>query len=94
MSGPCAPPRSHAADRHRLSSPAAATVTLTAPAYAAHPYELFTDHTTAKAITVHPLSGHVRVGASGIDAQPTTDTVYCLGSGSSKANPAITLSGG
>ena len=62
-------------------------VTLTAPAYAAHPYELFTDHTTAKAITVHPVSGHVRVGASGVDAQPTTDTVYCLGSGSSRPTP-------
>jgi len=94
VSGPCAPPRSRAAEPTPIVLPGSGRVTLTAPAYAAHPYELFTNHSTAGAITVHRASGHVRVGADGVDAQPAVDTVYCLGRRSSTASAAIAVSGG
>jgi hypothetical protein len=93
VSGPCAPPRSRAAEPTPIVLPSSGRVTLTAPAYAAHPYELFTNHSTAGAITVHRASGHVRVGADGVDAQPAVDTVYCLGRRSSTASAAIAVSG-
>ena len=87
VSGPCAPPRSHAAEPTPIVLAGSGAVTLNAPAYAAHPYELFTGHTTAKAITVHPVSGHVRVGAAASTPSPPTDTVYCLGGGSARPTP-------
>ena len=94
MSGACAPPRSRAAEPTAIVLPGSGSVTLTAPAYAAHPYELFTNHSTARAITVHRASGHVRVGADGVDAQPAVDTVYCLGRRSATASAAVAVSGG
>ena len=63
VSGPCAPPRSQAAEPTPIVLGSGA-ITLTAPAYAAHPFELLTGHTTAGAIAVHVVSGHVRVGAT------------------------------
>jgi hypothetical protein len=92
VSGPCAPPRSRAAEPTPIVLAGSGPVTLTAPAYAAHPYELFADSTTAGAITVHRASGHVRVAADGVDAEPTVDTVYCLGRASA-TKAAIALSG-
>jgi len=93
VSGPCAPPRSRAAEPTPIVLAGSGPVTLTAPAYAAHPYELFAGQTTG-ALKVHVASGHVRVGATGVDAVSTGDSVYCLGAGSSAANPAIAVSGG
>jgi hypothetical protein len=93
VSGPCAPPRSRAATPTPIVLAGSGPVTLSAPAYAAHPYELFADNTTAGAITVHRASGHVRVAADGIDAEPTVDAVYCLGR-STAAKAAIALTGG
>jgi hypothetical protein len=94
VSGPCAPPRSHAAEPTPIVLTGGGPVTLTAPAYAAHPYELFAGNTPAGAIKVHVASGHVRVGATGVDAESSGDSVYCLGGGSSAVNPAIAVSGG
>jgi N,N-dimethylformamidase beta subunit-like protein len=94
VSGPCAPPRSRAAEPTPIVLAGSGRITLTAPAYAAHPYELFAGHTTAGAITVHRASGHVRVGSSGLDDQPTGDAVYCMSGGSAGSNPAIALTGG
>jgi hypothetical protein len=94
VSGACAPARSHAADPTPIVVSGKAPITLTAAAYAAHPYELFTGHSARGAITVHRVSGSVRIGASGLDAPLTRDTVFCLGGGSAKVNPAVALSGG
>ena len=94
VGGACAPARSHAADPTPIVVSGKAPITLTAAAYAAHPYELFTGQSAAGAITVHRASGSVRVGTSGLDAPVTGDTVFCLGGGSSKINPAVALSGG
>jgi hypothetical protein len=94
VSGACAPARSHAADPTPIVVSGKPPITLTAAAYAAHPYELFTGHSASGAITVHRVSGSVRVGASGLDAPLTRDTVFCLGGGSGKVNPAVALSGG
>ena len=70
------------------------TVTITAAAYAAHPFELFADHSAASAIRVHRLSGHLRVASGGLDDQPQSDVTYCLSRGGRDDNPAIALSGG
>jgi hypothetical protein len=94
VGGACAPARSHAADPTPIVVSGKGPITLTAAAYAAHPYELFTGPSAAGAITVHRVSGSVRVGASGLDVPLSGDTVFCLGGRSSKTNPAVALSGG
>jgi hypothetical protein len=94
VSGACAPAASHAAVPTPIVVSGKAPITLAAAAYAAHPYELFTGHSASGAITVHRVSGSVRVGTTGLDAPLTTDTVFCLGGGSGKVNPAVALSGG
>jgi hypothetical protein len=94
VSGACAPARSHAADPTPIVVSGKAPILLSAAAYAAHPYELFTGHSTRGAITLHRVSGSARIGASGLDAPLNGDTVFCLGGGSSKINPAVALSGG
>jgi hypothetical protein len=94
VSGPCAPPRSRDAEPTPIVLAGRGSVTLTARAFAAHPYELFAESSNAGAITLRRLSGHVRVAAKGIDAEVSGDTVYCLGSGSSGASPAIAVAGG
>jgi hypothetical protein len=94
VSGACAPARSHAADPTPIVVSGKAPITLSAAAYAAHPYELFTGHSARGAITLHRVSGSVRIAASGLDTPLTGDTVFCLGGGSSKINPAVALSGG
>jgi hypothetical protein len=93
VSGACAPPRSHAADATPIVISGKAPITLTAAAYAAHPYELFTGPSASGAITVHRASGSVRVGAGGLDIPVTGDTVFCLGGRASRINPAVALSG-
>ncbi|HEX5927676.1 MAG TPA: N,N-dimethylformamidase beta subunit family domain-containing protein [Baekduia sp.] len=94
VSGPCAPPRSRAAEPTPIVLAGTGSVTLTAPAYAAHPYEISIGHSSAGAISVRVANGHVRVGAIGVDAVSTGTSVYCLGSASAAANPAIAVSGG
>jgi hypothetical protein len=93
VSGACAPARSHAATPTPIIVSGNRPVTLTAAAYAAHPYELFADHSASGAITMHRVSGNARIGASGLDAPLTGDTVFCLGGGSATVNPGVALSG-
>ncbi|HSS56923.1 MAG TPA: hypothetical protein VLK59_02865, partial [Solirubrobacteraceae bacterium] len=94
VSGACVPPRSAAAQATPIVLTAGESVTLVAPAYAAHPYTLFASHSTSDAIRVHVASGRVRIGAAGVDARPTGDAVYCLGNAASGANPQVALTGG
>jgi hypothetical protein len=94
VGGACVPARSHAADPTPIVVSGKGPVTLTAAAYAAHPYELFTGHSASGAITVRRVSGSVRIGATGLDAPLTGETVFCLGGGSGNVNPAVALSGG
>ncbi len=91
---PCAPPRASAADPTPIVLGNRSTVTVTAAAYAAHPFELFADHSAASAIRVHRVSGHLRVASGGLDDQPQSDVTYCLSRGGRDDNPAIALSGG
>ena len=93
VSGPCAPPRASAADPTPIVLGNRSSVTVTAAAYAAHPFELFADHSAASAIRVHRLSGHLRVASGGLDDQPQSDVTYCLSRGGRDDNPAIALSG-
>ena len=93
VSGPCAPPRASAADPTPIVLGNRSSVTVTAPAYAAHTFELFADHSAASAIRVHRLSGHLRVASGGLDDQPQSDVTYCLSRGGRDDNPAIALSG-
>ena len=94
VSGPCAPPRASAADPTPIVLGNRSTVTITAAAYAAHPFELFADHSAASAIRVQRVSGHLRVASGGLDDQPQSDVTYCLSRGGRDDNPAIALSGG
>jgi hypothetical protein len=93
VSGPCAPPRASAANPTPIVLGNRTSVTVTAAAYAAHPFELFADHSAASAIRVHRLSGHLRVASGGLDDQPQSDVTYCLSRGGPDDNPAIALSG-
>jgi hypothetical protein len=93
VSGPCAPPRASAADPTPIVLGNRSVVTITAAAYAAHPFELFADHSAASAIRVHRVSGHLRVASGGLDDQPQSDVTYCLSRGGRDDNPAIALSG-
>jgi hypothetical protein len=93
VSGPCAPPRASAADPTPIVLGNRSTVTITAAAYAAHPFELFADHSAASAVRVHRISGHLRVASGGLDDQPQSDVTYCLSRGGRDDNPAIALSG-
>jgi hypothetical protein len=93
VSGPCAPPASRAAKPTPVVLAAGRSVTLDAPAYAAHPYELFGSYSTADAIKVHVASGSVRIGAAGLDSAPQGDAVYCLGNGAGD-DPAVAVTGG
>ena len=52
------------ADRPRRRSGA---ITLAAPAYAAHPFELFAGHSAPTRSGCTRVSGHVRVGSAGLD---------------------------
>jgi hypothetical protein len=94
VTGPCAPPRASAADPTPIVLGNRSSVTITAAAYAAHPFELFADHSAASAIRVHRLSGHLRVASGGLDDQPQSDVTYCLSRSGRDDNPAIALSGG
>ena len=94
VGGACAPARSHAADPTAIVVSGKAPIALTAAAYAAHPYALFTGPSATGAITMHRVSGSARIGASGLDISLTSDTVFCLGGRSSRINPAVALSGG
>jgi hypothetical protein len=94
VTGPCAPPRASAAEPTPIVLGNRSTVTITAAAYAAHPFELFADHSAASAIRVHRLSGHLRVASGGLDDQPQSDVTYCLSRSGRDDNPAIALSGG
>jgi hypothetical protein len=94
VTGPCAPPRASAAEPTPIVLGNRSSVTITAAAYAAHPFELFADHSAASAIRVHRLSGHLRVASGGLDDQPQSDVTYCLSRSGRDDNPAIALSGG
>jgi hypothetical protein len=94
VTGPCAPPRASAADPTPILLGNRSSVTITAAAYAAHPFELFAGHSAASAIRVHRVSGHLRVASGGLDDQPQSDVTYCLSRSGRDDNPAIALSGG
>jgi hypothetical protein len=94
VGGPCAPPRSQRAPATPIVLAGSGAITLTAPAYAAHPYELFVGRSKADAIRVRPISGHLRVGSSGLDDQPKGEAIYCLAGSPQGANPDLALSGG
>jgi hypothetical protein len=94
VSGPCAPPHARAALPTPIVLGRSGAITLTAPAYAAHPFELFVGRSSADAIRLRPVSGHVRVGSAGLDDQPTGDAVYCLAGKPGGSNPDVALSGG
>jgi hypothetical protein len=94
VSGPCAPPRSRAAEPTPIVLTGSGPVSLTAAAYAAHPYELFAGRSGVTAIRVRRLSGHARVASAGLDEQPD-DAVYCLSrTGSPGDDPPIAVTGG
>jgi hypothetical protein len=93
VAGPCAPPASRAAKATPVVLASGHPVTLDAPAFAAHPYELFGRYSTTDAIRLHLVSGSVRIGAAGVDSAPDGDAVYCLGNGAG-ANPAVAVTGG
>jgi N,N-dimethylformamidase beta subunit-like protein len=94
VSGPCTPARSQRPPATPIVLTGSGAITLTAPAYAAHPYELFVGRSQADAIRVRPISGHLRVGSSGLDDQPTGEAIYCLAGSPQGANPDLALSGG
>ena len=93
VSGACVPPTSAAAQATPIVLTAGKSVTLAAPAYAAHPYTLFASHSTSDAIRVHVASGRVRIGAAGVDARPTVTPVL-PGQRRVGGRPQVALTGG
>ena len=62
-------------------------LTLTAPAYAAHPFELFADHSAASAIRVRPPQRPPARRLGGPRRPAQSDAIYCLSRGGRDDQP-------